>query len=109
MQKITPFLWYDKEAKQASEFYVSIFENSKIKNIDLIQNTPSGTVEIITLDLMNQEFSLMSAGPYFKFTPAISFTVSLSKIEEIDRLWSKLSDGGKILDGYKINMDFHGN
>ncbi len=63
MQKITPHLWYDKEAKEAGDFYISIFKDSKHKDTTTIHNTPSGSVDVVTIELMGQEFSLISAGP----------------------------------------------
>jgi predicted 3-demethylubiquinone-9 3-methyltransferase (glyoxalase superfamily) len=91
MQKITPFLWFDKEAREAAEFYASVFKDAKILESTTLENTPSGTVEIITIDLFGQEFQLMSAGPLFKFNEAISFVVNCDNQEEIDYYWAKLS------------------
>lgn len=91
MQKITPFLWFDKEAGEAAKFYTSVFKGSKIKGSTTIENTPSGTAEIITIELMDQEFTLISAGPYFKFTEAVSFVVNCETQQEIDYYWEKLS------------------
>jgi predicted 3-demethylubiquinone-9 3-methyltransferase (glyoxalase superfamily) len=91
MQKITPFLWFDKEAREAAEFYASVFKDAKILDSTTLENTPSGTVEIITIDLFGQEFQLMSAGPLFKFNEAISFVVNCDNQEEIDYYWAKLS------------------
>lgn len=91
MQKITPFLWFDKEAEEAAKFYTSVFKNSKIKGSTTIENIPSGTCEIITTELLGQEFTLISAGPYFKFTEAISFVVNCDTQQEIDYYWEKLS------------------
>lgn len=96
-QKIVPHLWFDKEAKEAAAFYTSIFKESKIKNTTTIHNTPSGDSDIVTLSLMGQDFMLISAGPFFKFTPAISFLVSLDKKEDVDALWGKLIVGGSAL------------
>jgi predicted 3-demethylubiquinone-9 3-methyltransferase (glyoxalase superfamily) len=97
MQKITPFLWFDKEAGEAAKFYTSVFNGSKIKNSTMIPNTPSGTVEIITMELLDQEFTLMSAGPLFKFNPSVSFLVACRNKEEVEELWEKLSKGGEPL------------
>ncbi|MFZ2190336.1 MAG: VOC family protein [Candidatus Magasanikiibacteriota bacterium] len=97
MQKITPHLWFDKEAKEAAKFYTSIFKNSQIKNMGVIENTPSGDADIITIDLSGQEFMLINAGPYFKFTPAVSFLVACDTKEEVDELWKPLSQGGLAL------------
>jgi len=91
MQKITPFLWFDKEAGEAAKFYTSVFKNSRIKDSSKIENTPSGTVEIVTIELFGQELQLMSAGPLFKFTEAISFVVNCETQAEIDYYWEKLS------------------
>ena len=75
MQKITPHLWFDNNAEEAAKFYTSIFKNSKIKNVTMLHNIPSGTVEIFTVELMGQEFTLINAGPLFKFNPSVSFLV----------------------------------
>jgi len=91
LQKITPFLWFDKEASQAANFYTSIFKSSKIKNSTTLHNTPSGTIEIITIELLGQEFTLMSAGPLFKFNESISFVIQCRNQREIDYYWKKLS------------------
>ena len=91
MQKITPFLWFDKEAGEAAKFYTSVFKGSKIKGSTTIDNTPSGTAEVLTIELLGQEFTLISAGPYFKFTEAISFVVNCETQQEIDYYWEKLS------------------
>ena len=97
MQKITPHLWFDNSAQEAAKFYTSIFKNSKIKNVTTLHNTPSGTVEIFTVELLGQEFTLISAGPLFKFNPSVSFLVACSTKEEVDALWKKLSKGGTAL------------
>lgn len=97
MEKITPHLWFDKEAKEAAELYTSAFENSRIKDVTVLHDTPSGSVDIVTIELAGQEFQLLNAGPLFKFTPAISFLVACSSKEEVDAMWAKLSDGGTVL------------
>ena len=91
MQKITPHLWYDKDAKEAADFYVSIFKDSRQKNITTIHNTPSGSVDIVTIELMRQEFTLISAGPLFKFNPSVSFLAAFDSAEAEDAAWEKLS------------------
>jgi predicted 3-demethylubiquinone-9 3-methyltransferase (glyoxalase superfamily) len=93
-QKIVPHLWFDKEAREAADFYVSAFKNSKIMNTSQLHNTPSGTSELVTMELYNQEFKLISAGPYFKLNPAISFLISCRNKDEVDEIWVKLSDRG---------------
>jgi predicted 3-demethylubiquinone-9 3-methyltransferase (glyoxalase superfamily) len=97
MQTITPHLWFDKQAKEASEFYTSIFRDSKIKNTTTLRNTPSGTVDVLTVELFGQDFTLINAGPLFKFTPAVSFLVACETKKEVDALWSELSEGGSAL------------
>lgn len=97
MQKIMPHLWFDKEAKEASEFYMSMFEDSKLLDHTILQGTPSGDCDMITLELGGQEFILLSAGPYFKFNPSVSFVIACQTIEEVEMLWSKLLEGGQEL------------
>lgn len=97
MQKITPHLWYDKEAKEAAELYVSTFPNSKVKYTSMINDTPSGSVDIVTFELMGLEFQAISAGPLFKFNPSVSFQVTCKTAEEVDEMWKKLSAGGQML------------
>jgi predicted 3-demethylubiquinone-9 3-methyltransferase (glyoxalase superfamily) len=91
ISKITPFLWFDKRAGEAAKFYTSVFKGSRIKESTKLSNTPSGTVEIINIDLLGQEFTLMSAGPLFKFNESISFVVNCDSQEEIDHYWERLS------------------
>ena len=90
-QKITSHLWFDKEAKEAAEFYTSIFADSKIKDATIIHNTPSGDTDVITIEILGQEFTLINAGPLFKFNPSISFLVACKTKEEVDALWNELS------------------
>lgn len=98
MQKITPFLWFDDEAEEATNFYVSIFKNSKVGRITRYGETgpgPKGSVMSATFQLDGQEFYALNGGPVFKFTPAISFFVNCETQPEIDELWEKLSAGGE--------------
>jgi predicted 3-demethylubiquinone-9 3-methyltransferase (glyoxalase superfamily) len=88
---ITPHLWFDKEAKEAAEFYVSVFPNSKITNITTLHNTPSGDCDVVSFKLSGQPFMAISAGPLFKFNEAISFIVYCDTQKEIDYYWKKLS------------------
>ena len=90
--KITTFLWYETGAKEASEFYLSVFkENSKIKSTSVMNDTPSGTVEIIDMEIFGQDFTLMTAGPFRKFNEAISFIINCDSQEEVDYYWEKMS------------------
>lgn len=91
MQKITPNLWFDKEAKEAAEFYCSIFPNSKITNITTLKNTPSGDADVVSFELNGNPFMAISAGPLFKFSEAISFIIECEDQDEIDYYWEKLS------------------
>jgi len=93
MQKITPHLWFDKEAKEAAEFYTSVFPKSKIKDTTTLHNTPSGSVDIVTVEISDLEFMLIAAGPLFRFTPAVSFLVACNTKEEVDALWGNSRKG----------------
>jgi predicted 3-demethylubiquinone-9 3-methyltransferase (glyoxalase superfamily) len=103
MQKIVPHLWFDTEAKEAAEFYTSIFPNSKITSAATLHNTPSGDADIISFEVWGYSFMAISAGPLFKFNPSISFMVNFDPAQDkdaknrIDEVWSKLSDGGQVL------------
>lgn len=97
MQKITPHLWFDKQAKEAAELYVSVFKDSKIKNAATLHNTPSGTVDLFTIQLSGQEFRFLNAGPLFQFTPAVSFLVACETKQQVDALWNELSKDGSTL------------
>ncbi|WP_099159065.1 VOC family protein [Virgibacillus ndiopensis] len=94
MQKIVPHLWYDKEAKEAAQFYIGLFENSKLLNVTVIDDTPSGDSEIVSFELAGQEFQAISAGPHFKFNPTISLMVACETVEEVNTKWKALVDGG---------------
>lgn len=94
MQRIVPHLWYDKEAKEAARFYISLFEQSKLLNSTLIENTPSGDAEFVSFELAGQQFQAISAGPIFKFNPSISLMVSCYSVEEVNTKWKVLSQGG---------------
>lgn len=95
--KITPFLWFDKEAGEAAKLYTSLFRGSKIKKTTKLDDTPTGTIEIVQAELAGQAFTLMSAGPVFKFNPSVSFLVTCNTREEVDVLWTKLLEWGKPL------------
>ncbi len=98
MQKITPFLWFDKEAEEAASFYVSMFKNSKIVSVSRYGDAgpgPKGTAMSVTFELEGQSFYALNGGPHYKFTPAISLFVSCETQDEVDALWEKLCDGGR--------------
>ncbi|HLZ27238.1 MAG TPA: VOC family protein [Chloroflexota bacterium] len=96
-QHITPFLWFDGQAEEAMNFYVSIFKNSKIGEVSRYGDAgpgASGTVMSATFQLDGQEFMALNGGPGFPFTEAISFFVSCQTQAEVDELWDKLGAGG---------------
>ena len=98
MQKITPFLWFDNQAEEAINFYVSIFNNSKILNVTRYGKDapfPEGTLFTASFQLEGQQFMALNAGPHFKFTEAISLFVDCHSQEEVDELWQKLTEDGE--------------
>lgn len=92
--KLVPHLWFDREAREAAEFYVSIFPDSRITHITSLHDTPSGSVEIVAFQLFGQSFEAISAGPLFQFNESISFMVKCDSQEELDRYWELLASGG---------------
>jgi len=102
MQKITPFLWFDNEAEEAMNFYVAIFENSKILTVQRYgaegaeaAERPQGSVMSANFQLNGQDFVALNGGPVYKITPAISFVVNCETQAEVDEMWAKLSAGGE--------------
>jgi predicted 3-demethylubiquinone-9 3-methyltransferase (glyoxalase superfamily) len=98
MQKITPFLWFDHQAEEAVNLYVSIFKNSRIDSIARYGPEgpgPEGSVMTVAFQLEGQDFVALNGGPVYHFTPAISFYVACGSQEEVDDLWEKLSAGGE--------------
>jgi predicted 3-demethylubiquinone-9 3-methyltransferase (glyoxalase superfamily) len=98
LQKITPFLWYSKEAEEASTFYTSIFPDSRVTHVTTLPSEspsgPPGSVKIVEFVLLGQPFIAMSAGPLDPFNHAVSFVVNCDDQAEIDRYWNALLDGG---------------
>lgn len=98
MQKLTPFLWFDNNAEEAMNFYVSIFKNSKVLSVARYGEAgpgPKGSVMTAEFQLAGQEFIALNGGPQFKFTEAISFAVNCETQQEVDELWAKLTEGGE--------------
>lgn len=98
MQKITPFLWFDNKAEEATNFYVSVFKNSKVLGVTRYGEGgpgPKGTVMTTAFQLEGQEFYALNGGPHFSFTPAISLFVNCETQQEVDELWGKLVEGGE--------------
>ena len=97
MSKITPCLWYDTQAEEAANFYVSLLPNSKIKQVTRYpEGTPglAGTVMVVTFDLAGQEFMALNGGPQFNFTEATSFQIYTEDQAETDRLWDAFTANG---------------
>ena len=99
MTKLSTHLWFDKEAREAAGFYTSVFgasngSDSRVKDTTTLHDTPSGSVDLVSIELAGQQFSLISAGPLFKFNPSVSFLIACPSKEEVDALWEKLSKGG---------------
>lgn len=99
-QKIVPHLWFDKEATPAAQFYVSAFSvlgDSKVTSTSVLDNTPSGSVDVVSFQLAGHTFAAISAGPLFTFNPSTSFIVGCETADEVNTLWEKLSQNGKPL------------
>ena len=98
MQKITPFLWYAKEAEEAAKLYTSIFPNSRVVRVTAMQSEspsgPPGSVKIVEFVLFGQDFTAMTAGPLDPFNHAVSFVVNCDDQAELDRYWNALLEGG---------------
>jgi len=97
MQKITPFLWFDNNAEEAAQFYVSVFKNSRILSVSRYGDAgpgPKGSVMVVSFQLEGQQFTALNGGPQFKFSEAFSFVVSCENQAEIDYYWNKLTSAG---------------
>jgi predicted 3-demethylubiquinone-9 3-methyltransferase (glyoxalase superfamily) len=109
MQKITPHLWFDNQAKEAAVFYTSVFDDSKVTDVTSLHDTPSGDAEMVSFELAGYPFMAISAGPLFRFNPSISFHVKCKSVEEVDRIWDALSVGGTVLmklDAYPFSQRY---
>ncbi|HVF18367.1 MAG TPA: VOC family protein [Steroidobacteraceae bacterium] len=99
MQKITPFLWYAREAEEAAKFYTSIFPNSRVVRVSAMQSEspsgPPGSVKVVEFVLFGQDFTAMSAGPLDPFNHAVSFVVNCEYQAEVDKYWDALLEGGQ--------------
>lgn len=106
MRTITPHLWYDNQAVEAAELYTSVLPNSMVGSVTTLPNTPSGDTDIVSFELCGQPFMAMSAGPLFRFTPAVSFIIGCETADEVNRIWRELGDGGEAmmpLDSYPFS------
>jgi predicted 3-demethylubiquinone-9 3-methyltransferase (glyoxalase superfamily) len=98
MPTITPFLWFNDNAEEAANFYVSIFKNSEVKDISRYGEGspyPAGTAMIVNFQLEGRDYMALNGGPEYKFTEAFSLFVSIKTQEEVDDLWERLSEGGE--------------
>lgn len=91
MDRIVPHLWYDTQAKEAAQFYCSVFPDSRIDQVTTIHDTPSGDCDVVSFTLGGQPFMAISAGPVFRFNESISFMIRCKDQAEIDYYWGKLS------------------
>ncbi len=94
MKKLTPFLWFDKNLKEIVAYYTAIFPGTTFKSEGELSDTPSGTVEMGTLEILGQELGLMTAGPLFKFNESVSFVVHCEDQKEVDYYWNALTTNG---------------
>ena len=97
-QRITPFLWFDSNAEEAANFYVSVFPNSEIMEVSHYGEAgprAAGSVMVVSFRLDGQEFLALNGGPEFTFTEAVSFSIACANQEEVDYYWDKLTDGGE--------------
>ena len=95
MPKITPFLWFDDQAEEAMEFYVSTFENSRVLGTHRLGDGPDGPVVTCSFELEGQQFIALNGGPQFKFDEAVSFQVFCDTQDEVDYFWNRLTEGGR--------------
>lgn len=91
MATLTPFLWFDKNLKEITDFYTSVFPDATIESDGELEDTPSGHVQMATMTILGQKLSMMTAGPQFRFNEAISMMIVCDTQDEIDYYWEKLS------------------
>jgi predicted 3-demethylubiquinone-9 3-methyltransferase (glyoxalase superfamily) len=100
MLDITTFLWFDRQAEEAANFYVSLFRNSRITEISYYGDDmpqPRGTVQVVSFELNGQKYAALNGGTYYQLTPAVSLLVRCDSQAEVDRYWEALGDGGQPL------------
>ncbi|MGN6608165.1 MAG: VOC family protein [Jatrophihabitans sp.] len=98
MSTITPHLWFDRQAREAAEFYGEVFPDSGLTSSSVIGDTPDGETEVVTFRVWGQDFMAISAGPRFTITPAISFIVNFEQDADLlDQVWARLTDGGTVM------------
>ena len=109
MQRITPHLWFDKEAREAAGLYISLLPGSRITSATTLSGTPSGDCDLVSFEIAGQPFMAIGAGPLFKFNPSVSFQLKCGTKQEVDAIWERLSPGGKVLmplDAYPFSERF---
>jgi predicted 3-demethylubiquinone-9 3-methyltransferase (glyoxalase superfamily) len=101
-QKISPFLWFDNQAEDAANFYVSVFKNGRIKAVNRygeagrdVHGREAGSVMVVEFEIEGLTFTALNGGPHFKFNEAVSFVVMCDSQDEIDHFWNALTEGGK--------------
>lgn len=107
--RIVTHLWFDRHAREAAEWYVSLIPGSRIKTIGTLHDTPSGDTGVVSFDLAGRPFMAISAGPLFRFNPAVSFHLKRSSKDDVDAVWNRLVDGGTVmmpLGSYPFNERF---
>ena len=92
---ISPCLWFDGQAREAAEFYVSVFPNSRVLSVSELQAGPAEGNALVEFEIGTQRFIALDGGPMFKFTPAVSFSIACESQDEIDYFWDRLSENGK--------------
>ena len=95
IQRITPFLWFDGRAREAADFYTSVFRNSRILSVSQLGSGPAEGAHFVSFELDGQGYTALDGGPTFQFTPAISFAVSCKTQDEVDHFWERLSEDGE--------------
>ena len=101
IQKISPFLWFDRQAEEAASFYVSIFKRARIRSVTRYDEAgarasgqPAGSVMTVNFELEGQEFTALNGGPHFNFNEAVSFVINCDTQDEVDHFWQTLTSGG---------------
>jgi predicted 3-demethylubiquinone-9 3-methyltransferase (glyoxalase superfamily) len=109
MEPIAIHLWFDTQAREAADWYVSLIPESRIRTVGTLHDTPSGDTELVSFNLAGRPFMAISAGPLFTFNPSASFHLKRQTKNDVDAMWNRLADGGKVLmplDSYPFNERF---
>lgn len=109
MERIVTYLWFDRQAREAAEWYVSLIPGSRVRTVRTLHDTPSGNADVVSFDLAGRPFMAISAGPLFRFNPAVSFHLKRPSRDDVDAVWSRLVEGGTVmmpLGSYPFNERF---